>query len=80
MVSSHYIFLTKISEPFLMLVTVFNTILEQLFDVLSVCVSVMKKDKTASTAETSVVERYIGKKLPHQINFIWCSLSGHGYY
>lgn len=63
MISSHHI-LQKISEPpFLMLVTVFNTILKQLFDPISVRVSVLKKDKSASTIETSVVQRHIGKKL-----------------
>lgn len=81
MISSQHIFLTKISEPsFFVLVTVFNTVLKQLFDLLSVHVPVMKKDKTASTTETSVIERYIGKKLPYQTNFIWYNLSGHGYY
>lgn len=82
MISSHHIFLIKISEPsfFFMLETVFNIILKWLFDLLSVHVSVMKKDKTVSTTETSVIERYIGKKLPLQTNFIWYNLSGHGYY
>lgn len=63
-----------------MLVTVFNTILKHLFDLLSVHISVMKKDKTASTTQASVVETYIGKKLPYETNFIWYNLSGHGYY
>lgn len=81
MISSHHIFLTNISEPsFFMLVAVFNTMLKQLLDLLSVRVSVMKKDKTASTTETFVVERYIGEQLPYQTNFIWYNLSGHGCY
>lgn len=54
-----------------MLVTVFNSILKQLFDLISVCISVMKKDNSASTTETSVVQRHIGKELGYQANFVW---------
>lgn len=45
-----------------MLVSVFNTILKELFDLISVHVSDMKKEKSASTTETSVVCRHIGKE------------------
>lgn len=71
MISSHHILL-KNSEPhFFMLVTVFNTILKQLFDLISVHLSVTKKGKSASTTETSVVQRHIGKELHYKANFIW---------
>lgn len=56
-----------------MMMTIFNTVLKELFDLLSVHVSLTKKDEMAIT-ETSVTERYVGKKLPHETNFIWYSL------
>lgn len=58
---------------------VFNTIPKLLFDLLFVHGLIVKKDETASTAETFLRARYVGKKRPCEPNVMWCSLAGRSY-